>query len=71
MLEFPGGLNRVKDPALSLLWHRFDPWPHAVGTAGKKKKSILLAGTEIDEDNGRGHWHRPFTRKFVGVPIVA
>ena len=24
--EFPGGLV-VKDPALSLLWRRFDPWP--------------------------------------------
>ena len=23
---FPGGLE-VKDPALSLLWCRFDPWP--------------------------------------------
>ena len=25
-LEFPGGLL-VKDPALYLLWYRFDPWP--------------------------------------------
>ena len=39
--EFPGGLV-VKDLALLLLWHRFDPWrvgslaselPHAVGVA--------------------------------------
>ena len=28
--EFPGGLV-VKDPALSLLWHRFDPWPCSDG----------------------------------------
>ena len=21
----------VKNPALSLLWHRFDPWPHSAG----------------------------------------
>ena len=26
ILEFPGG-RVVKDPALSLLWHSFDPWP--------------------------------------------
>ena len=26
MTEFPGGLA-VKDMTLSLLWHRFDPWP--------------------------------------------
>ena len=25
-LEFPGGLA-VKDTALSMLWHGFDPWP--------------------------------------------
>ena len=30
--EFPGGLE-VKDPALSLLWHRFDPWPRELGTS--------------------------------------
>ena len=26
LLEFPGGLA-VKDPALLLLWRRFEPWP--------------------------------------------
>ena len=34
--------QKVKDPALSLLW----PWlgnPHAVGTAEKKKKDIIMA----------------------------
>ena len=39
--EFPGGLT-VKDPALSLLWQRFDPCPrellHALGTAKKERK---------------------------------
>ena len=32
----------AKDPVLSLLWQRFDPWPrelfHAIGTVKKKKK---------------------------------
>ena len=32
-------VQQVKDPALSLLWHRFDPWPwellHAMGVAKK------------------------------------
>ena len=30
----------VKDPVLSLLWRRFDPWPgnFCVPTAGQKKK---------------------------------
>ena len=22
-------VERLKDPALSLLWHRFDPWPRS------------------------------------------
>ena len=26
MVEFPSGLT-VKDLVLSLLWHRFSPWP--------------------------------------------
>ena len=34
--------QQVKDLALSLLWHGFNPWPrelpHAVGVAKKKKK---------------------------------
>ena len=35
----------VKDPVLSLLWHRFNPWPrdfsHAPDAARKKKKKEL------------------------------
>ena len=41
-VEFPGGLA-VKDPALSLLWCGFDPWPRnfympRVWPKKKKKK---------------------------------
>ena len=40
MKEFPGGLG-VKELALPLLWHRFDPWPRklllATGMAKKEK----------------------------------
>ena len=35
--EFLGGLV-VKDMALSLLWHRFDPWPGNCCVAKKKKE---------------------------------
>ena len=32
----------VKDPVLSVVWHRFDPWPeeilHATNEAKEKKK---------------------------------
>ena len=39
--EFPGGLG-LKDPALSLPWYGFNPWPgelpRAVGADKKKKK---------------------------------
>ena len=40
---FPGGLM-VKDPALSLLWLGFDPWPgnfRMPGAAEKKKKKSM------------------------------
>ena len=34
--------QQTKDPALSLLWYRFNPWPqelpHVLGMAKKKKK---------------------------------
>ena len=37
-------VHHVKDPVLSLLWHRFGPWPrellHAVDAAKKKKKRL-------------------------------
>ena len=35
------GAQRVKDPVLSLLWERFDPWPgnfHMLECGPKKKK---------------------------------
>ena len=43
--EFSGGLA-VKDPALSLLWYRFDPWPGNFCTPSaqpkrKEKKRIF------------------------------
>ena len=55
-------VQRVKDPALPLLWYTsqlwfgFDPWPgelpYATGTAkkerGKKKRMILNAGLRVD-----------------------
>ena len=31
-------MQRVKDPALSLLWHGFDPWPRTCGKKKKKRK---------------------------------
>ena len=37
ILEFPGGFA-VQDPVLSLLWHRFNPWPATLGMPKKKKK---------------------------------
>ena len=43
--EFPGGLV-VKDPVLSLLWHRFSPWPanfHMPHMQPKKKKVPVVA----------------------------
>ena len=39
--EFPGGLV-VKDPVLSLLWLRFEPWPENWHTVGKAKKKKIL-----------------------------
>ena len=46
VLEFPGNLV-VKDPALSLLWCRFNPWPristcHGQDQKRKKKSSGLF-----------------------------
>ena len=32
LLEFPGGLM-VKDTVLSVLWHRFEPWPRELPPA--------------------------------------
>ena len=38
--EFPGG-PVVKDPTLSLLWHRSDPWPrNKIFRELKEKKTI-------------------------------
>ena len=37
LLEFPGGLE-VKNLALSLLWHRFDPWHGKLVHIGTKLK---------------------------------
>ena len=37
--EFPDGLP-VKEPALLLLWHRFDLWP-GTSLCGIKKKKLL------------------------------
>ena len=39
MWEFPGGLA-VKDPVLSLLWQRFDPWPGNFQVQPKKTQQI-------------------------------
>ena len=37
--------QQTKDPALSLLWYRFNPWPqelpHVLGMAKKKKKKKI------------------------------
>ena len=35
--KFPGGVV-VKDMALSLVWHRFDPWPGTFACCGHSKK---------------------------------
>ena len=37
--------QQVKDLALPLLWHRFDPWPgnfHCCGRGQKKTKIIII-----------------------------
>ena len=38
--EFPGG-PEVKDPALSLLWHRFDPCPRNLHTPQAQPKNNI------------------------------
>jgi len=38
-------VQQVKDPAFSLLWHRFDPWPgtfHVPWMQPKKKNEIFI-----------------------------
>ena len=48
-MEFLGG-PAVKDPALSLLWRRFDPWPgnlcipQACPPPPTKKKTEIMTG---------------------------
>ena len=52
LLEFPGSLA-VKDLELSLLWHRFNPWPrelpHARVMAKKKVIKRNVHKTKIFE----------------------
>ena len=43
LLEFPGGLV-VTDSVLSLLWHRFDPWPGNVCMPQAWKKKGKMEG---------------------------
>ena len=38
-----------EDPALSLLWHKFNPWPRAQPLK-KKKKAMLGSVTENTEE---------------------
>ena len=47
------GAQRVKDPVLSLLWERFDPWPgnfHML-ECGPKKKKKKSEGQKGEKDN--------------------
>ena len=43
--------QQVKDPVLSLLWHRFDPWPgkfpHAMGMTKERKKEKEKKGKKV------------------------
>ena len=58
--EFPGGLV-LKDPALSLLWRRFDPWPRnfcmpQARSKRKKKGGAFTNWTILVEKNDEGLW---------------
>ena len=63
--EFPGGLA-VKDPTLSLLWHRSDPWPmnfHKPWMWPKKNylsSSVKWKGKHRDKGSG---WQTPPEKK--------
>ena len=71
--EFPGDLG-VKDPALSLLWHRFDLWPRnvcvpLVQPKKKKKKKVPSSHLKVSlsqENSLLSLWTWILSRKILG-----
>ena len=67
-------VQQVKDPALSLHRHRFNPWPwelpYAMGTDRKKEHSMALGGRGERAGTGkilRSAWDR---RAHVGRSLI-
>lgn len=51
-------VQQVRDPALSLLWYGFDPWPGSFPQGmnpTEKKKRIMYLGKYHQKDTGYSH----------------